>query len=74
MHPGKSGVPQLDISGDEDFHTPEDLTPTQLKYERVIVKVFKHYDIPVAITENVRATFRLKLWRMGKLFARLGGT
>lgn len=74
-HPGKSGVPQHDLSSDKDLQiSPGEFTPTQLKYERVIVKVFKHYDIPLSISESIRATFRSKLWRMGKLFARLGGT
>lgn len=45
-----------------------------MKYERVIVKVFNHYDIPLGVTESIRATFKSKLWRMGKLFSRLGGT
>ena len=26
------------------------------------------------VTDSIRATFKSKLWRMGQLFARLGGT
>ena len=38
----------------------------------MIAKVFKHYAIPLTITEGIRATFRSKLWRMGKRFSKFG--
>jgi len=41
--------------------------------ETVITKVFRHYAIPLSLTDNVRATFREKLQRMGSKFCRLGG-
>lgn len=33
-----------------------------------------HYAIPLEITDAIRSTFKAKLWRMGKLFTKLGGT
>jgi len=45
----------------------------QLAHERVINKIFVHYAIPLEITDAIRAAFRAKLWRMGKLFSKLGG-
>lgn len=40
----------------------------------MISKVFCHYAIPLEISESIRATFKSKLWRMGRLFSKLGGT
>jgi len=47
---------------------------TALFCERVISKVSKHYGIPLSITDNVRATFREKLRRMGRKISQLGDT
>ena len=52
----------------------ENLTPVQLLTERVITKVFTHYSIPLDITDSIRATFRTKLWRMGRNLSTMGGT
>ena len=52
----------------------ENLTPVQMLTERVITKVFNHYSIPLDITDSIRATFRSKLWRMGKKLSTMGGT
>ena len=49
-------------------------TSVQLAHERVITKVFNHYAIPLEISDTIRAAFKAKLWRMGKLFSKLGGT
>ena len=49
------------------------LNEVQICYERVITKLFKKYDIPLKITDDIRAAVRAKLWRMGKLFSKLGG-
>ena len=38
------------------------------------MKIFCHYAIPLDISDPIRATFRSKLWRMGKTLSRLGGT
>jgi len=45
----------------------------QLAHEGVINKVFVHYAILLEITDAIQAAFRAKLWRMGKLFSKLGG-
>ena len=42
--------------------------------ERVILKVYKTYDIPKeAINDKLREQFKSKLWRMGKRLATHGG-
>ena len=48
------------------------MTTNQLLYERVITKVFAQYAIPLEISDNVRASFRTKLWRMGQKLFKLG--
>ena len=50
------------------------MTAIQLAMERVITKTFKHYSITLDITENIRTTFKSKLWRMGKRINTVGGT
>lgn len=75
-HPGKCRTSQYDLSSDNEamVSLAENLTPTQLAYERVISKVFHHYAIPLEISESIRATFKSNSWRMGRLFSKLGGT
>lgn len=46
--------------------------PHQLLIERVIIKTFKHYHIPLDISDTIRDSFRVKLWRMGKLLSKQG--
>ena len=71
--PGKTGIPQNDLSSDTDVSINEmGLTATQLLFEKVIVKTFLHYKIPLEITPAIRTTFKCKLWRMGKLLSALG--
>ena len=41
-------------------------TQAAIAYERIITKIFLHYNIPLEKTPSIRATFRSKLWRMGK--------
>lgn len=36
--------------------------------------MFKHYEIPLKVTDHIRATVRAKLWRMGKALSKLGST
>lgn len=76
-HPNKTGVPVFNLSKDPEATVDinnENLTPVQLLIERVITKVFNHYSIPLTVTDPIRATFRSKLWRMGKKLSTLGGT
>lgn len=76
-HPNKTGVPVYDLSKDPEAIVDindENLTPVQLLIERVIMKVFNHYSIPLNVADSVRTTFRSKLWRMGKKLSTLGGT
>ena len=40
----------------------------------IITETFKHYNVPLSISDTIRTAFRTKLWRMGKLFRKLGGT
>ena len=66
---GGAGAPRVDLSEDyEAGVSAENLTPHQLLIERVIIKTFKHYHTPLDISDTIRDSFRLKLWRMGKLF------
>ena len=71
-HPGRNGTPQLDLCEDEEASVSVEnlsrLSPCQLAVERVIVKTFTHYKIPLDVSDSIRASFKLKLWRMGKLF------
>jgi len=50
----------------------ENLTPHQLLIKRIIIKTFKHYHILLDISDTIRDSFRVKLWRMGKLFSKQG--
>ena len=40
--------------------------------DNVITKTFRHYCIPLEITNNIRTIFKAKLWRMGKAVSKLG--
>lgn len=67
-------MPTYDLSEDEQVNiNPAGLTASQLLYERVINKVFSHYAIPLNVSDNIRASFRSKLWRMGIKLSKLGG-
>ena len=63
-----------DLSNDEQCSIiiPTTLNPLQLRYERVIMKVFAHYSIPLEITNTIRQTFKSKLRRMGMQLIKLG--
>jgi len=73
--PGRSGIPGKDLSEDVDCSTvvQHGLTAQQLLYERVITKTFCKYSIPLSITDNIRTTFKSKLWRLGKSLSATGG-
>ena len=46
-------------------------TSVQLAHERVMTN---QYAIALEISDTFRAALKAKLWRMGKLFSKLGGT
>lgn len=70
-HPGKTGAPQVDLADDEETSdVSNEFSGQQLAMERVIIKTFAKYSICYDITDN----FKVKLWRMGKKLAGLGGT
>ena len=72
--PGKKGTPLNDLSGDsESTVSREGCTAVQLAHERVITKIFAHYEIPLEITDTIRTTFKSKLHRMGKSLSMTGG-
>lgn len=72
--PGKNGAPSLDLSDDENLPGVfGDRTATQCAHERVIMKVFRQYSIPLAITDSIRSVFKGKLCRMGKQLSTMGG-
>ena len=76
-HPDKNGRPHHDLSADSEA-TPIGvdtgvMTDIQLAVERIITKTFKHYSVALDVTENIRTTFKSKLWRMGKRITRIGG-
>ena len=70
-HVNKYGVPQLDLSADEEATvasvSEHSFSFSQLCTERVIVKLFSHYKCDVVITNRLRSLFSSKLTRMGKL-------
>lgn len=76
-HPGKTGTPQIDLSGDDEAEIPSTSSlegDQQLAIERVIYKVFNKYSINCSdVTEQIRSTFKAKLWRMGNKLSKLGG-
>lgn len=74
--PGKTGTPTFDLSKDREAQvsTGHGLTVVQLALERVITKVFSQYAIPLEISDAIRSTFKAKLWRVGKLYSKQGGT
>jgi len=74
-HPNKLGVPQVDLSDDNEASVDESsLATKQAVVERVIAKIFTRYKCDVIITERLRTLFSAKLWRMGKAVSSLGGT
>ena len=62
--PGKNGVPTVTEAEKENSNS----------IDIIITKTFEQYKIPLAVSGNIRATFKSKLWRMGKLLSKLGGT
>ncbi len=72
--PDKYGRPTVDLSEDPEARVElSTLSESQLLLERIITKVFNHNAIPLDISDAIRATFRSKLWRMGKGLSKLGG-
>ena len=72
--PDKYGRPTVDLSKDPEATVKlSTLSESQVLLERVITKVFNHNAIPLDISDAIRATFRSKLWRMGKSLSKLGG-
>ena len=75
-HPDQYGSPIIDLSNDKEAQIDSKplLTEAQVKLERVILTVFTTYNVPLEITDKIRAAFKSKLWRMGKCLSKLGGT
>ena len=69
-------MPTVDLSKDIEAQigSSHSFTERQLAEERVITKVFTRYAIPLEISDNIRTTFKSKLWRLGKSISGLGGT
>ena len=63
--PGKSGVPTVDLSGDENIHEISgNLNSTQAVYERLIKKVFKKMKgLKKNITNKSKLISRLRFRR-----------
>ena len=66
--PGKTGTPSIDLTDDPEAQVVncDKHTCLKLALERIITKIFNHYVYPLEITDGIRATFKAKLWRMGK--------
>ena len=65
-HPGKTGIPQIDLSEDDEASVDDiSFTPHKLAVERIIKKVFQKYGITVQVTDKIRQAFQTKLWCMG---------
>ena len=72
--PDKYGRPMVDLSKDPEARVElSTLSESQLLLECVITKVSSHNAIPLDISDVIRATFRSKLWRMGKSSSKFGG-
>ena len=72
--PDKYGDPQHDLSEEIQVASQALLSKKQIRIERVIHKVFQHYSIPKeCISDNIRARFKTKLWRIGKAISLMGG-
>jgi len=52
----------------------ENLSYSQVKLERVIKRTFAEYDVHFPATEQLRASFKSKLWRMGQKLSKVGST
>ena len=75
-HPDKNGEPAFDLSSDNKaipILNLDTLTPLQLAFERIITKVFHHYSITLDVSDKIQATFKTKLWRMGRKLSTTGG-
>ena len=74
-HPMKNGAPTITPTADDEIlpSTRKATSTFELAIDFVITKTFKHYDIPLHITDNIRTTFKGKLWRMGRLISKTGG-
>ena len=72
--PRKNGHTNVNLSNDEQCSAtiPNTFNSLQSRYERVIMKIFAHYSIPLEITNPIRQTFKSKLQRMGMQFGKLG--
>ena len=75
--PDKEGYPTLDLKPDKDVQIVDSLnqtfTPKQQAVERVIVKAFVHHRCDAIITDQLRAMFTSKLWRMSQAIRDGGG-
>ena len=52
-HPGKSGIPSIDLSEDEEAKVEHLLPPKDLAMENVITKTLSHYLISLEISESI---------------------
>jgi len=58
---GKTGAPTINLKENSS------------NIDTIITKMFKQYGIPLMVSDNICAIFRIKLWQMGKLICKLGG-
>ena len=74
-HPDSNGIPAYNLSSDNQAipTTTNTMTQTQLALEQIINKAFNHYSVSLDITDKIRATFKTKLWRMGRKLSKTGG-
>ena len=63
-HPTKNGAPTIIPTADDEIlpSTRKASSTFELAVNLVITKTFKHYDIPLHITDKIRTTFKAKLW------------
>ena len=52
-YPGKSGIPSIDLSEDEEAKVEHLLPPKDLAMEHVITKTLSHYLISLEISESI---------------------
>jgi len=66
----ENGIPTIRAAPNDEFLpcATKTTSETQSAIDLAISKTFKQYSIPLHITDNIRSTFKWKLWRMGKLY------
>ena len=69
-HPNKHGLPLSDITNDATEQSTESSTANTSRLDEVITKTLSGVGLQYPVSDQMRACFKSKLWRMGKKFQR----